>query len=450
MQSCNREREIVRKHQGIWWCWPAVLLAIVSETTPVMAQQTDRALVEQKLRDDKARLAETQNRSRQLQLSVAEINKQREELNTRLIDTGNAIQDAESRMTTIEERLGNLTMQREQAQERLFKSYASLSTLLASMQRIGRNPPPVIVTRRKDALEMVRSAMLMARAFPHLQTKAAVLGKELGNLEALIASIGAKRKELGAETTRLASAQAALKSLLEVKKRTVSEQQQQLEQVQRSSAEIAHSVDSLAELIAKLDTEVRDKTGLGAYEKRERTEEPKVAALPPPKAPGAAFEYKPSSAVFKGMPGRLKPAIAFHKAKAMLPLPAVGKKVAGFGDKTELGTISKGIALETRDGAQITAPCDGWVVYAGVFRSYKQLLIINAGDGYHVLLAGLSNIDVQVGQFVLSSEPVGTMDVKRKGKSQDSAPVLYVEFRKEGRPIDPEPWWFKDTRKVQG
>ena len=112
--------------------------------------------------------------------------------------------------------------------------------------------------------------------------------------------------------------------------------------------------------------------------------------------------------------------------------------------------------LETRAGAQITSPCDGWIVYAGEFRSYGQLLIINAGGGYHILLAGLSQIDVQPGQFVLAAEPIGTMSGSSAAspKTQTSAPVLYVEFRKEGRPVDPDPWWV-DTRqeghqKVQG
>ena len=52
--------------------------------------------------------------------------------------------------------------------------------------------------------------------------------------------------------------------------------------------------------------------------------------------------------------------------------------------------------------------------------------------------------------FLLAAEPVGTMAPEPPGKTQDSAPVLYVEFRKEGRPIDPEPWWFEGSQKVQG
>ena len=156
----------------------------------------------------------------------------------------------------------------------------------------------------------------------------------------------------------------------------------------------------------------------------------------------------------------------FEKAKARLPLPAHGRRVLAFGEKTQYGSQSKGIVLETRQRAQVTAPCDGWVVYAGEFRSYGQLLIINAGGGYHVLLAGLSQIDVQPGQFVLAAEPVGTMsggvtkaqNSRQQSKSEDrsedkdrnTAPVLYVEFRKNGRPINPDPWWVESHQKVQG
>src|SRR5690606_3300011 len=122
-----------------------------------------------------------------------------------------------------------------------------------------------------------------------------------------------------------------------------------------------------------------------------------------------------------------------------------------YGETTSNGRKSQGIVIQTRYGAQVTSPSDGWVVYAGEFRSYGQLLIINAGGGYHVLLAGLSRIDAQLGQFILAGEPVGTMQVAAGGQSDENAPVLYVEFRKEGRPVDPSPWWHQGEQlKVQG
>ena len=111
------------------------------------------------------------------------------------------------------------------------------------------------------------------------------------------------------------------------------------------------------------------------------------------------------------------------------------------------------LSIATRTGAQVIAPNGGWIAYAGPFRSYGQLLIIDAGEGYHVLLAGMSNIDVKVGQFVLAGEPVATMGGLQANVNPDestSQPVLYIEFRKNGKPIDPDPWWAKGSEKAQG
>jgi septal ring factor EnvC (AmiA/AmiB activator) len=186
---------------------------------------------------------------------------------------------------------------------------------------------------------------------------------------------------------------------------------------------------------------------------------------PPParEKPSSIVELAPSTtALMPGKPDRITPAIQFQHAKGKLPLPARGRRALGFGDKTQYGGTSKGLVLETRFGARVTSPCDGWIVYAGEFRSYGQLLIINAGGGYHVLVAGLSQMDVGPGQFVLAAEPIGTMSSAPRtaqlasektgmgqAAPQASAPVLYIEFRKDGQPIDSDPWWAASDQKVQ-
>src|SRR5262249_14866939 len=120
--------------------------------------------------------------------------------------------------------------------------------------------------------------------------------------------------------------------------------------------------------------------------------------------------------------GRMKPATPFHLTKGQLPFPAQGRRVLAFGDKNQFGRVSRGIVLEPRPGATVIAPSDGWVVYAGEFRSYGQVLIINAGGGYHILLANLARTEVEVGRFVLAGEPVGVMSSNVVANSQDSAP----------------------------
>jgi len=268
----------------------------------------------------------------------------------------------------------------------------------------------------------------------------------LQELDAVLKQIAEERQKIEEETQRLKAAQTRLAMLMEEKKHSLSERQSQLEEVRREAERISKSVNDIGELISALDQTVAEKTGLGTYQNQlakekaqQKQDETEVAVVLAPEGPLA------------GPPGRMKPAIPFHLAKGKLPLPAQGRIAVSFGETTSNGRKSQGIVIQTRHGAQVTSPTDGWVVYAGEFRSYRQLLIINAGGGYHVLLAGLSHIDVQVGQFLLAGEPVGTMSVTPGGQSTDNAPVLYVEFRKEGRPIDPAPWWYQGQQiRVQG
>ena len=139
-----------------------------------------------------------------------------------------------------------------------------------------------------------------------------------------------------------------------------------------------------------------------------------------------------------------------------------------------MGGREKGLSIATRAGAQVTAPSDGWVVYAAPYRSYGQLLIFNVGGGYHVVLAAMERITVDLGQFVLAGEPVAVMGNGTQVASSSAAgsasatgalqsvtspavflgapqPVLYVEFRKDGIPVDPGPWWTAtENEKVRG
>jgi septal ring factor EnvC (AmiA/AmiB activator) len=333
---------------------------------------------------------------------------------------------------------------------------------------MGRNPPPVMITRREDALAMVRSAMMLAKAFPQIREQALSLAGELNELGRVIGETKAEGEKLKTETQRLAERRTRLSGLLEERRQTLSERQAALDQVRREASEIARTVGDLNELISKLDKLVAQKGeprpgGMAAVPAAPApaagTPEPKqqvALGVPPPVGPPAAPQKPADKAAppavviaptgaqpTSASPGRIKPSIPFPTAKGRLPLPAAGKQIIGFGDKAQ-ASRSNGIVIETRQGAQVTAPADGWIVFADEFRSYGQILIINAGDGYHILLAGLSQIDVQLGQFVLAGEPVGVMsgsarDANRKQSS--GAPVLYVELRKDGRSIDPSPWW---------
>jgi septal ring factor EnvC (AmiA/AmiB activator) len=214
--------------------------------------------------------------------------------------------------------------------------------------------------------------------------------------------------------------------------------EQALSGERQRATDLAHQVETIKDLIAKLET------GLDRTERAVRDADRGVVK----------DATQPELAALSD-PGRLVPAIAFADLRGRLRLPVNGTRIHEFGGPDGAGGTQKGLSIAARPGGSITAPCDGWVVYAGRFRSYGQLLILNAGGGYHVLLAGMERISVDLGQFVLTGEPVATMgggsQASPAGASGPKQSVLYVEFRKDGAPIDPSPWWATDeSEKVRG
>ena len=138
----------------------------------------------------------------------------------------------------------------------------------------------------------------------------------------------------------------------------------------------------------------------------------------------------------------------FPGERSSLTMPARGDVVTRYGASVQRAggaTRSKGIEIATRAGAQVVAPYDGQVVYAGPFRGYGRILIIEHGGRYHSLLAGLDRIDAVVGQWVLAGEPVGIM-----GSGANRDPELYLELRRTGQPINPLPWLAQTGDKVRG
>ena len=146
---------------------------------------------------------------------------------------------------------------------------------------------------------------------------------------------------------------------------------------------------------------------------------------------------------------RLAPTAAFSTMKGRLSKPVAGRTVIRFGSEDDIGREATGMSISARAEDVVTAPADATVLYAGPFRSYGQLLILDAGDGYHVVLAGMDRIDVEAGQFVSAGEPVAMMGARRVASVAVAEfgalePALYVEFRKDGKPVDPSPWWMDE------
>jgi septal ring factor EnvC (AmiA/AmiB activator) len=309
----------------------------------------------------------------------------------------------------------------------------SLSELLAALQRLEQNPPPALVVEPGDILAALRGAMLLGTLVPELSTEAQALALKLDQLGQVEAAISTRGQAVAQEITRLESQRIELGRLVAQKKGLVSKSSEELEAERARSRELADRARSLKQLLASLAAERKrqeaEATERLAAEERERKRQEELQRAPK---------------------------LAFAEAKGKLAFPAQGQIVRGFGEPDGLGRETQGLMIATRAGAQVTAPADGKVEFAGPFRSYGEVVILNPGGGYRVLLAGMDKVTADVGEFLRAGEPVGEMgsgpaSVTLFGEVvQDGRPVLYIEFRNSTEAVDSGPWWIGGLKEARG
>ena len=425
---------------GLGFVLPITLpTAVTAQERP--AAQNDKAekLDALKQRDEELKSARDQQRKSAeteaaLKREIEQIGVDRRKLNQDLIDSAGRLRGVESKIAATQERLKPLDDNERSIRKSLDGRRAVIGEVLAALQRIGRRPPPALITSPEDALQSVRTAMVLGAVLPEMRHEVEALANDLSELLAVRKKIDAERDQLKAEVASLDSERARVTALVEERQKQLAEREKALDAERARAGNLARDVDNLKDLIAKLEQGLDPAT-------REARE-------------AARSDSRPALSAFRD-PGRLAPAVAFASLRGQVPIPVNGVKLKEFGAPDGSGGAEKGLSIATRAGAQVTAPADGWVVYAGPFRSYGQLLILNVGGGYHVLLAGMERISVDLGQFVLTGEPVAVMGngshiaaILATGSSQ---PVLYVEFRKDGVPVDPGPWWAAgEGEKVRG
>ena len=405
---------------------------IPAEDTTAAGQESDEAR-QQRIEKEKALEALRQDIEAQhaaesaLAVEIETLREDRAALNGKLIETAARVQDIEASVGEVESRIEALE-ERESELRRSFRGRRGLlAELLGALQRMGRRPPPAVLIEPDDALKTVRTAILLGAVLPGVRIETEALAADLEELARLKRQIDGQKTRLLAQSRDLDGERRRIAALVEAKRQSVAESEVELGSIREKAQKLADEAQNLEELIASIDREI-------AVARREAE-----AASKPPPSPQQALDALRN-------PARLEPAVAFAQAKGLLQLPVTGAITHDFGAPDAYGSASRGISIATRSQAQVTAPSDGWVVYAGPFRSYGQLLILNPGDGYHVLLAGMDTIAVDLGQFVLTGEPVGQMSGLVLASTENvtvgrSQPVLYVEFRKDGHPIDPAPWW---------
>ena len=412
--------------------------------------QADPAAKQTELRQIETDLRNADERRRKLEQDLESIRTDRARLNAALLDTAARIRQSETRSAEIEKRLDVASGSEAAIKASLQSRRGVIAEVLASLQRMGRRPPPAVLAAPEDVLAAIRTSMLLGAVLPGMREETQALAGDLAELVRLRKSIADERDRLSAESASLTEERERLAGLVDARQAALKNAERELDAQRQRSSELARQATDLKELIARSEAEIA--ASAKAAEAARLASEAARKAADQAEAEGrsrvAALPYRD--------PARLAPKVPFGDARGLLPLPVSGEILKGFGDADGFGGVEKGLSIGTRAKALVAAPTDGWVAFSGPYRTYGQLLIINAGGGYYVVLAGMDRISVEVGQFVLAGEPVATMG---DGSAKTAAaiaigaaqPILYVEFRKDGAAIDPGPWWAKpELEKVRG
>src|ERR1700730_9899733 len=400
--------------------------------TPPAAGDQQRADKEVELRGVEDTLRQSEEQRRAIETEIGSVRADRARLSAALIETTAKVQDAERGAAAAADRLSGLNASADELSRSLERRRGIIADVLAALQRMGSNPPPAILVKPDDMSQAVRAATVMGALIPELKSEIEAARREIDHLAKTRESIARERDALTEKGKALAADKIRLGALIDARQQSLASARDALDSQQQRAAELAKKAGSLKDLIARLDSEsaARNASAAAAH----------AAEV------AVANEIEERAQAAQGAEtARLKPQIAFADAKGRMPLPAAGAILRTFGSSDDFGGIERGVSLATPAAATVSAPADGAVLFAGVYRSYGQLLIIDAGGGYYVLLAGMDRINVQSGESVLAGEPVGVMGDGSARMATAAAvgagrPVLYIELRKDGTAIDPGPW----------
>jgi murein hydrolase activator len=370
-----------------------------------------------------------------LEASVREAVAAQDTLSDQLVALAETARMHERDVAKVDRRLARLRTDIASRNLELATQQDSISQVLAGLQRLEHNPPPALVVAPDDVLTALRSAMMFGAVVPEMKQKAIELHDKLVALKVLRNEMALQQASQADALKNLVQSRTDIKKLMAEKKAVAAMALQDLDLEKRRAKDLAAKATSLKQLLIALEVQRKDAEAKASVETLARIEAERV------------LKEKQNH-----------PEMAFSKALGQLNFPVLGRLDKSFGLDTGFGSTLDGIVISTEKQAQVTAPMGGTVEFAGEFRSFGQMVIINPGEGYLVLLAGLDHVEATHGQSVKAGEPLGEMGDKPSKMAQTggltkdltnaTTPMLYVEFRHNGDPVDPAPWWIGNRQEA--
>lgn len=383
----------------------AVLVASAQEAPPPLP--ADVAQTQRDLASARAAGLVARRRAETLEAQARTVTEQADRTAREAAALAARVQQAEALIATQEAQARLIASARERLRARLAERQAPLARLTASLQRLSRRPPILALLRPGSLRDAVYLRALLETMLPEVQRRTADLRGEIAKGRTLEQRATSTAADLRQSEQKLNERRGQL-ATVEARQRLASRAASGIASRESDRAlALAEQARDLGDLIGRIgrEGELRDALARlpGPIMRPPRPEESRVVAsdsfAPPP----------------EGLPTWI--------------LPLTGRLLTGFGEGAQGQPRSRGLVLATRPNAQAVAPAPGRIAFAGPYRGYSQIAIVEHAGGWATLVTGLARLNVGVGDAVVAGSPLG--------ETGPGAPHVGIELRRQGEPVNP-------------
>jgi len=406
------------------------------DTDPVLAQDQSPAApqVTDQLKKVQEAIEEGKKKRNELDQTAADLRAELLKLRRDKVRVVTSIRETEAQIFALESQVRELNKQEIEKVSQMESRRNQFGQVVVALQRLSRLPPEAVFAYPISPSDLVRTAILLRTTVPQIEGRAKRLRENLISLEQTRDEIKNRRGDLVHATKQLEQKRLELDRLdtnkTSARRKTLAARQVEEARLERLTKE----AETLRELFDRLEQERIERDQNAGIPLKNQQDNEKVRTGPRRLVPDSGLDSK---APFETDP--------ITTARGKLTYPVIGAVTGRYNGVISKGQRRKGLDIETQPGAQVVSPYNGRIVFSGPFRGYGHLLIIEHGEGYHSLLAGMARTEGSVGQWLLAGEPVGVMARPRSGK-----PSLYMELRRNGQPINPNPWLATGKGKING
>lgn len=368
----------------------------------VDATQAQRDMIASRRESDAAR-----RRAEKLEAKARSVTEQAERTARETAAVAARIQETEAAIAAQRAQVRLIAIERVELRERLAEKQAPLTRLTGSLQRLSRRPPLLAVLRPGSVRDAVYLRALLDTMMPQVERRTRGLRAEIERGRALEQQAVASGHQLTQMEGEMRERRKAL-AILESRQRLAGREASGIaaREGERALA-LAEKARDLGDLVDRMGEQ-------GALREQ-------LAALPGPtmRPPRPEETRVIEASQFVPVPEGL----------ASYMLPVTGRLVTGFGEVLPGQAPSRGLSLATRASAQVVAPAAGRIAFAGPYRGYGRIVIIEHKGGWTSLVTGLTRLDVEVGRQVVAGAPIGT--------TGPGDPRIMVELRRQGEAVNP-------------